>query len=276
MQYIILLTGCVNPDGMPFTTLTDISIREKQYIEAINFYLHNTDFPIVFAENSGTGISKSHDLFPDNKRLELLSYKGNIHKNKGKGYGEAEIINYALIHSHIITSKSIDCPIIKITGRLIVDNIIDIVYNRFIYQNSKSISVSYNSDFSFADSRIVIAPKDFYHLVIKHKEEINDFNHQYFENILSKCIMHSSTYHYYPFYYEPQITGQSGTTGEKYESYEPSFNRRLSYMIYALKKILLFDKRFSNCKLKVYEKITYYIYFYSLKGLYLIFDQAKN
>ena len=113
MQYIILLTGCVNPDGMPFTTLTDISIREKQYIEAINFYLHNTDFPIVFAENSGTGISKSHDLFPDNKRLELLSYKGNIHKNKGKGYGEAEIINYALIILILSHQKLLIVPLLK-------------------------------------------------------------------------------------------------------------------------------------------------------------------
>ena len=274
MHYIILLTGCINPDGMPFTTLTDITVREKQYIEAINFYLHNTDFPIVFAENSGTDISKSLELFPDNKRLEFLSYKGNIHKNKGKGYGEAEIINYALIHSHIITSKSNDCPIIKITGRLIVENITDIVNNRFILQNSKSILVSYNSDFSFADSRIVIAPKYFYHLFIKHKEEINDFNHQYFENVLSRCIMQSSIYHYYPFYYEPQITGQSGTTGEKYVSHESSYSRRLSYMVYALKKILLFDKRFSNCKLKLYKKLIYYIYFYLLKGLDKIINQA--
>ncbi len=274
MQYIILLTGCINPDGMPFTTVTDISVREKQYIEAINFYLHKTDFPIVFAENSGTDISNSRNLFSDKKRLEFICYKGNFHKNRGKGYGEAEIINYALIHSHIITSKSNDCPIIKITGRLIVENITDIVNNRFILQNSKSILVSYNSDFSFADSRIVIAPKYFYHLFIKHKEEINDFNHQYFENVLSSCIMQSSIYHYYPFYYEPQITGQSGTTGEKYISHESSYSRRLSYMVYALKKILLFDKRFSNCKLKLYKKLIYYIYFYLLKGLDKIINQA--
>lgn len=274
MHYIILLTGCINPDGMPFTTLTDVSVRKKQYIEAINYYLHNTDFPIVFVENSGTDISNSRELITDKERLELISYKGNIHKNKGKGYGEAEIIDYALIHSHIITSKHNDCPIIKITGRLIVENITDIVCNKFILQNNNSISVSYNSDFSFADSRIVIAPKYFYHIFIKHKEEINDFNHQYFENVLSKCIMQSSTYHYYPFYLEPQIAGQSGTTGKEYVSHESSFGRRLSYMVYALKKILVFDKRFSNCKLKVYEKITYYIYFYSLKGLDKIINQT--
>lgn len=42
MEYILLLTACINPDGMPFTCLADVGVRKKQYIEALNFYLKNT------------------------------------------------------------------------------------------------------------------------------------------------------------------------------------------------------------------------------------------
>ena len=33
MEYILLLTACINPDGMPFTCLADVGVRKKQYIE---------------------------------------------------------------------------------------------------------------------------------------------------------------------------------------------------------------------------------------------------
>ena len=36
MEYILLLTACINPDGMPFTCLADVGVRKKQYIEALN------------------------------------------------------------------------------------------------------------------------------------------------------------------------------------------------------------------------------------------------
>lgn len=48
MEYILLLTACINPDGMPFTCLADVGVRKKQYIEALNFYLKNTTRKIVF------------------------------------------------------------------------------------------------------------------------------------------------------------------------------------------------------------------------------------
>ena len=41
MEYILLLTACINPDGMPFTCLADVGVRKKQYIEALNFYVKN-------------------------------------------------------------------------------------------------------------------------------------------------------------------------------------------------------------------------------------------
>ena len=73
MEYILLLTACINPDGMPFTCLADVGVRKKQYIEALNFYLKNTTRKIVFVENSGTDISSSFKDFQH--RIEFLCFE---------------------------------------------------------------------------------------------------------------------------------------------------------------------------------------------------------
>ena len=51
-RYVILLTSCVNPNGMPFTALSDINVRKQQYLEALSFYVYNTSLPIVYVDNS--------------------------------------------------------------------------------------------------------------------------------------------------------------------------------------------------------------------------------
>lgn len=256
MQYIILLTGCINPNGMSFTTLTDISIRINQYIAAINFYLQNTDLPIVFVENSDTDLRNYTNSFTSEKKIEILSFKGNNNKERGKGYGEAEIIEYALNNSRIIKSKK-NCNIIKITGRLIIKNIVSVINQRFFSQRKKSIIVSFNSDFSFADSRIIIAPKAFYLSFLINKEEINDSDNHYFEIVLSDTIKKEATFHFYPFYIEPQIYGQSGTTSEIYHPHADSLIRRLSYLSYVTHQILFFNKHITNKRLSTPIIIAY-------------------
>lgn len=264
MEYIILLTGCINPNGMAFTTLTDTTTRLKQYVTAINYYLANTNYPIVFSENSDTKINSYLSSYTNNKRLELLSFKGNTNKDRGKGYGEAEIIDYALKHSVIIKSHKSNCSIIKITGRLIVKNINELIVNRFRFQDNWSIVASYNSDFSFLDTRIIIAPMDFFKSFTKHKNHINDQTKNYFENVFSDCIKNDSKYRYYPFYSEPLINGQSGTTGELYTLPLPTQKRRLMYLEYETKLLLIFDAKYSKKKINLLIRFFYNAFYYIL------------
>ena len=88
MKHIILLTSCVNPNGMPFTALSDIDVRKQQYLDALWFYINNTSLPIVYVDNSNFDIEQ-FKIFHANvyKRLELLSFEGNRDKVHGKGYG---------------------------------------------------------------------------------------------------------------------------------------------------------------------------------------------
>ena len=59
-RYVILLTACVNPGGMPFTVLNDTSERLRQYREALDFYLRETTQPIVFCENTLCDFSEDY------------------------------------------------------------------------------------------------------------------------------------------------------------------------------------------------------------------------
>ena len=58
MKHIILLTSCVNPNGMPFTALSDIDVRKQQYLDALWFYINNTSLPIVYVDNSNFDIEQ--------------------------------------------------------------------------------------------------------------------------------------------------------------------------------------------------------------------------
>ena len=85
---ILLLTGCINPAGMSYTTLINPEERKKQYVDAIHFYLSKTNYPIVFSENSGIDISYCFHDDIKSGRLEVLCFHGNQDKTRGKGYGE--------------------------------------------------------------------------------------------------------------------------------------------------------------------------------------------
>lgn len=225
MKTVILLTGCINPNGMPFTQLTDANERQKQYVDAILFYLSNTNCPIVFCENSNTDIS--HIFNNAQNRLEILTFPGNQHKQRGKGYGEVEIIEYALQHSLYLKE---DCIIIKITGRLIVNNIGIIINSLPSHKNF--ITCLFHSDLSFADSRIFCATSPFFREFITNKKYINDSKNIFFEHILASTVL-SSSMCFVPYVENPLIMGISGSTGEKYSHTATDRKKKYLFKLYS-------------------------------------------
>lgn len=92
MNIVLLLTACVNPNGMSHTVLTDCSERQSQYEQALRWYLENTNFKIVLCENSQTDFSANFNSYINEDRLEFLCFDGNnFDKELGKGYGEGII-----------------------------------------------------------------------------------------------------------------------------------------------------------------------------------------
>lgn len=118
-RIVILLTATITPNTFDTLVLSNPEERRSQYLNALHFYLQNTNYPLVFVENSGESIK---DYFKDYEdRIEFLSFTSIPSTvDKGKGLKEMEIINFAIIHSERIRHAKV---IVKITGRLKVLNI---------------------------------------------------------------------------------------------------------------------------------------------------------
>ena len=231
MDDIILLTACVNPGGMPYTVVSDAKQRLNQYLLALQFYLQNTSCPIVFVDNSN--MDKTPFLEYESQygsRLEILAFDGNKVKTQGKGLGEMEIIEYALMHSkfNLLLDKY---RIVKITGRLIVSNINSLLKcDKWHLYPYKSIVCHINSDLTFADSRIFISLGSFMYLLVKQKKYLNDTKGIYFEHLLCQQIKQQKTFTFFPFITEPHFEGISGSTGIKYEKPNTSLLYKLRYL----------------------------------------------
>lgn len=239
MHFYLLLTACINPDGMSFTKVSDKKVRIQQYCKALDFYLNETPYPIIFAENSNTDISPHYSNAIKSGRLEVLTFAGNDDKTKGKGYGEACIIEYALNHSKLLTADSV---VVKITGRLVIENLTDVLTKHFPYQDPMSVICSFNADLSFSDSRLLVAPIPFLRNFLADKELMNDNENVFFEHILAQNIF-KREYPYSPFWVEPFIIGVSGSTGQEYHSPIASHSRAVEYKRMALHRYKLYTQK---------------------------------
>lgn len=232
LQPIILLTGCINPEDMGFTKLQNPEIRKLQYIEAIKFYLNNTDSLVVFVENSGVDLSVEFLNSRHKERLECLSFFGNnFDRGLGKGYGEMLILKHAFQNSTFIVGGSSIC---KITGRYKVLNIRPILKSYEKYECN--VMVNLPRQLRYADSRIFIADRDFYtDFLFRTINMINDSLGAYFEHALNKAVLMSiieKKYSYLPFKYSPRLKGKSGTDNLNYDdSFSHWFLQNLEQII---------------------------------------------
>ncbi|MFV0470001.1 MAG: hypothetical protein ACK5MK_13875 [Dysgonomonas sp.] len=215
MRILLFLTGCINPNGMSQTLLQDKDVRKNQYIQAIKYYLEKTDKRILFVENSGEDISPYFENINSN-RLEIISFVGNSEKNRGKGYGEMSIIEYALLKSKFLEESDF---IFKITGRYKILNI-----NTFFKQVNKKkeldvLAVLYKN-LESADSRMFVCKVDFLTSLVKQKEMLDDAKGLFFENVLSKTILTFivSNKKFSEFISKPRYGGIMGTNQQSYNT----------------------------------------------------------
>ncbi len=215
---IILLTACVNPDNMIFTALQDPLDRLNQYISALKYYLENTDLKIVLVENTNIDFSSMFNNEIEQGRLEFYTFQGNNYeKNKGKGYGEAMILKYALKYSRFL--KKCDY-LIKITGRLKLMNINQVIRQVKSYNgNDPMILCDCNRKITMSKSRVFVSPPDFYEKsFLKYAVNINDSNNYEFENALGDAIIdyvRNGFGKLLLFKFPLFIDGMSGTDGVK-------------------------------------------------------------
>lgn len=166
-----------------------------------------------FCENTNTDISLEYKQYIKQNRLEYICFDGNNYdKERGKGYGEALIIEYALSHSNLL--KQAD-QIIKITGRIIVKNVNQLVFGAF--RSNKVYANRYkNASGLLCDSRFFISsPYFLLQFFLPNKVELNDSKGYYFEHLLYNQIREylKKGGGYSEFYLPLKFVGISGTSG---------------------------------------------------------------
>lgn len=218
MRTCLLMTATiVPPQGMPFLTVTNPETRWHQYESSVLYWLRRTPIcDIVFCENSSA--SADFDLLMAtakslHKNLEILQFEGNSYTCfvQGKGYGDGEIISFALKNSSILANNT---SFYKTTGRLIVRNFgaAQYFWNRhdtgFITTGVKSRAI---------DTRFFKTTKDFYNNTLGHAHlSVNDAEGIYLEHIFYSQIR--QTQEATGLFPLPDIVGISGTTGLPYET----------------------------------------------------------
>lgn len=208
---VLLITGCVTPSAdMPFLVLKDPIERRKQYIDSIKFYINYTPIiKIVFCDNSNAESEPELEVLAkvNNKEFEWLSFMGNQKESeiKGKGYGEGEIIDYAIEHSRFIKKESY---LVKITGRLIVKNL-SLLLNHISLKKGYFFPI-YKG---FVDTRIYMMPKKIYsEFFINLYLHVDDVKGRYLECVFAECIKKEKI-KYKRFIVAPIVGGISGTSG---------------------------------------------------------------
>lgn len=126
----LVLTATIQPPpGMPGSVRNDPQLRLKEYLEAFRFYLSVDDAladQIVILENSDADLGPFARVAAEqqrSKRLQLINTSSDYPAANGKGYGEFRMIDEGL--TRLISSGAIrtDTPIWKLTGRLKLLNI---------------------------------------------------------------------------------------------------------------------------------------------------------
>lgn len=211
---VILLTGTIHPNSNDILSVKDPQERKKQYLEAISFYLKNTSYKIIFTENSGTSLKKK---FEGNERMEFLTFTSPYTvPDRGKGWKELEIMDYAIKNSKFIKSGG---PVLKITGRLKLLNI-DKIENQVERLRSESdyfIICNIYKPFKM-DSRCFLFTHDFWPVLFKNGQSI-DLNFS-FERALWKAVCEYDLCNfgrYFQFTGPLRIEGISGGLGVHYK-----------------------------------------------------------
>ena len=213
----LLITSCINPpNGVPFTALLDPQLRVKLALDGISNWLENTNVDIIICDGSNFNFSKIiKDKFPASD-IECLYFNNNAEKakNLGKGYGEGEIINFALQNS---TKLKISEYFIKCTAKYHVKNFNDCIKhwnNKFLCRADISFGIYTNTAFiTFVDTRFFISNKFLY--IEKFSQahlSVDDNNHYYLEHAFKYIVVKEKMMGFI-FPTIPKIEGVSGTSG---------------------------------------------------------------
>jgi hypothetical protein len=216
----ILLPATINTGGIVFLQRSDPVIRENDYINAIRKWLQETNYTIVFCENSNSDLRNIEEASKGYKHreIEFLQFDGNsFPRELGKGYGMLLTIRYALQNSSLI--KNADY-IVAVTGRYFIKNIKKII-TPLSKEKNIYIMVDLEKNLTWADARIyAFKPSFVLDYLSPLQDLINDTKGFYLEHALARATLQtiSDGHRWMPLPFKPFIVGYSGTSNTPYNA----------------------------------------------------------
>lgn len=161
----ILITSCVIVSDQT-VALKDQNTRVRLTLEAIDRWLSIApDLKLVICDGSNFDFTELvKNKFPK-AAIESLFFQNNkeLVKLHGKGFGEGEIVNYAIRHSGFLKQTEFFA---KCTSKLWVDNFLDcfdqwngMFLCKGVFEKVFSLR---KTQFAYVDTRFYIVNKDFY------------------------------------------------------------------------------------------------------------------
>ena len=122
MNFVLVMSAAVNPNGMPDISAESLVDREDQYIRTLKFYNTLPCIPrILFVENSNWDLARIKQEVGNSSKIEYLSLDGNAYpRTWGKGYGEFFLLDRAL---DMLVKTNGEGIMVKVTGRFPILNI---------------------------------------------------------------------------------------------------------------------------------------------------------
>lgn len=161
----VLLTSCIRISDNS-VSLKDEQSRINHTLESIGKWLDvSADLPIVICDGSSFDLSDIVTAAFPGANIECLNFRNSAEwvARYGKGYGEGEIVNFALANSKILAGSDYFA---KCTAKLWVENYVECLKSwngiflcHGFFENVFSLRITF---FSYVDTRFYLANKKFY------------------------------------------------------------------------------------------------------------------
>lgn len=214
---VVLLSATIHCADTPLVKRQDPGIREADYMWAIKGWMGVGGYDtFIFCENSGADLSTlekyAASINTFQHRLIFLSCtKNSAARERGKGYGEMEIIRYAI---DAVTDLTPEQKLVKVTGRYRARNATRLLSK--LENTSGDIFCDMRHNLTRADSRLfAITLKCAREHLLPRQHELNDLEDKWFENVLSDAV-HGIILEggrWFPLPCDPSLYGFSGSEG---------------------------------------------------------------
>lgn len=215
----LLLTSSIIVTA-PLTALTDAATRINLTLQSIEKWLEfDKNIRIVVCDGSNFDLTSVVSARFPHAAIECICFENNqtLVKAYGKGYGEGEIIDFALKHSETLQSAD---AFIKCTSKLWVKNFPEMMR----YWNGKFLcdcdcfgfSEKNNIRIRTIDTRFYMVDRKFYkdHFSTAHLKT-RDLTGHYLEHCFRDIVNTDGITHFMPPVI-PEITGMAGSTATLY------------------------------------------------------------